>query len=299
MSTLQVDQSHAIHYEVHGNMEGNTFLFIHGGPGLGTDERCLEFFDLKTSNVILFDQRGCGKSTPLRHLKNNTTQHLVDDIHRILDHLNIDKVYLFGGSWGSTLALLFSIQYPQKVCGVVLRGLFTATSKERRHFETGGTEMNYPSAWKRFLSVVPTKYHQVPFKYYFEQILGGDFSNQEKHAFEYSLYGYVVAQSNRESIDFEAVLRDGDYLTKSLLGAHYAWNDFFIPDHFIDHNMHKIRHLPIKLIQGIQDEITTHAHAISFCSKHKNVELISVPGGHSAHDPKIKDALIKAVQSFK
>ena len=134
---LPVDARHEIYFEVHGNGQAKTVLFLHGGPGLGTSHRDLSFFDLNQTQVILLDQRGCGQSRPNGDLQNNTPTDLVEDINRLLDYLGLEKVVLFGGSWGSTLALLFAIAHPQREEGMVLRGVFLASREERHFFERG------------------------------------------------------------------------------------------------------------------------------------------------------------------
>lgn len=152
---LKVDAIHSIYYEHRGNTNGPCFLFLHGGPGIGTSEQDYDFFDLQKTSVILMDQRGAGKSKPKASLESNTTQHILDDIEQLLKHLGQKTVYLFGGSWASVLAFLLAIEKPYLVKGMILRGLFTASSRERRYFEQGGTALFYPKVWARFLAQVP------------------------------------------------------------------------------------------------------------------------------------------------
>jgi proline iminopeptidase len=152
---LPVDDLHQIYWEESGNPDGLPVLFLHGGPGVGTEANHRTFFDPNFYRIILFDQRGCGKSLPYGCLTNNTTWDLVEDINQLREFLAIDRCLLFGGSWGSTLALAYSIKYPQNVLGLILRGIFLCRQQELDWFYRDGANALSPIAWQRFIESIP------------------------------------------------------------------------------------------------------------------------------------------------
>jgi len=249
---------HQLYYEHHGNQDGPTILFLHGGPGLGTSSNDLNYFDLKKVNVILLDQRGAGKSLPPGGLENNNSQALVSDILTLSNDLAIEKFLLFGGSWGSTLALLFAIAHPTRVLGMVLRGLFTASRKERQFFEEGGTKLFFPKAAARYRRQVPHTYSGSISTYYFQEILAGDISKQEKMAYELMYYGISVSRKKPYSTaEIESRLAGGNFRKQARLLAHFSTHDFFIPDEYIIQQLPSITQLPIRIVHGRYDMITT------------------------------------------
>lgn len=295
--SLKVDDGHDVNYQVHGNENGETFVFLHGGPGIGVTEKDLQYFDLERDQVILIDQRGCGKSRPLRELKDNSTQHLINDIASILDGLNTQKVYLFGGSWGSTLALLFAIQFPERVKGLVLRGVFTATKKERAYFENGRHAEKFPIPWKRLCSFVPKQWENNPMEYYFNTVLTAHESLRDELTLELYRYGMAVG-TNGAKVETEEFVPSCDYVTRGILLAHYSIHDFFISDGYIQQMMHCINHVPIKLVHGIHDHVTLFSWAEDFAGKFENVDLIPVNAAHSPYNKAMVFHLKKAVEQI-
>lgn len=152
MGYLQVDKEHSIYWEESGNAKGKPILFVHGGPGSGTDPKHRRFFDPNAYRIILFDQRGCGKSKPHSSLHNNTTWHLVDDMEKLRAHLKIDKWAVFGGSWGSTLSLTYAESHPDRVSALILRGIFLCRQKELKWFYQSGTHYIFPDQWEKFVA---------------------------------------------------------------------------------------------------------------------------------------------------
>lgn len=298
INNIKVGEQHYLYYETHGNDNGTTILFVHGGPGLASKSSDLNIFNLNKHNVILYDQRGCGKSTPKGDLNSNTTEHLINDINKIISYLNIERIYLFGGSWGSCLSLLYAIKHPENVAGLILRGLFTATKQEREHFEKGGTKIYNREAWNRYLSFVPNEHHQNPTEYYFKQILLGDLNTQEKYSYELIHYGYSVSRKKCKTTNIHDDLKNVDYLTRAKILSHYSLNNFFIPDNFIETNMYKISHIPIKLVHGIHDNLTLFSHAKRFSHKFDNVELYEITAGHSPIEKQMEKELKRIVNKF-
>lgn len=283
---------HQLYYEHHGNQAGPSILFLHGGPGLGTSSNDLSYFDLNQVNVILLDQRGAGKSMPAGELENNNSQALVSDILEILNDLAIDKVLLFGGSWGSTLALLFAIAHPSRVLGMVLRGLFTASKRERQFFEEAGTALFYPKAAARYKRQLPGSYSGSISAYYFQEILGGDPAGQGKMAYELMYYGISVSRKEPyNSAEIESRLASGNYEKHARLLAHFSIHNFFIPDEYIIKQLPLVAHLPIRIVHGRYDMITTPQLAIELADEFKNIRLNLVDGGHSPHEACVKSAL--------
>ncbi len=292
MPYVNTQDEHQLYYEHHGNLDGPTILFLHGGPGLGTTQNDLGYFDLTIVNVILWDQRGAGKSQPAGSLENNTSQSLVADIDLLLEQLRIDKVILFGGSWGSTLALLFAIAHPDRVLGLVLRGLFTASKQERHFFEEGETALFYPKAAARYLKHVPTNHAGSMSSYYFEQILEGLPEAQEKLSYELMYYGISVSRKAPYTpSEIESRLAGANQRHYARILAHFSVNDFFVPDEYIINQLFSLSHIPIHLVQGRYDMITTPQLAIRLAEKHENIELRLVDGGHSPHESTVKTAL--------
>ena len=295
---LQVDELHRLYYEVHGNALGATILFVHGGPGIGCSEKDLQFFNLNEVNVILFDQRGCGNSTPHRELRQNTTNDLLEDILQLLRHLNRNRVFLFGGSWGSALSLLFGLKYPDKVQGMILRGVFTGAKVEREYLEKGGTINAFPKAWQRFVSKVPIKYHKAPSVYYFKKILEGTDTERDTFAYELAWYAASVSSFGKPEHELALVLRESDYVTRGLILSHYSIHDFFVPDRYILDNVEQLTDMPIHIIHGVNDHITLPRYAQALSEKLNEGKLFLVDGGHSPYDKEVKAQLIRSVNQI-
>lgn len=299
MAYLPTSDGHQLYYEHHGKLDGPSILFLHGGPGLGTSQNDLGYFDLTAVNVILLDQRGAGKSQAAGSLVNNTSQHLVADIMVLLEHLQIDKIILFGGSWGSTLALLFAITHSERVSGLVLRGLFTASKRERRFFEEGEAALFYPKAVNRYLKQVPATHTGSISSYYFKQILKGEPEKQDKMAYELMYYGISVSRKVPYTpAEIESILAGANQRLYASILAHFSVHDFFLPDEYIINQLHIISHIPIHLVQGRYDMITTPQLAIQLAEKHENIVLNLVDGGHSPHEATVKTALQKEIASL-
>jgi proline iminopeptidase len=165
---INVTGGYKLYFELYGNPKGIPVLFLHGGPGAGFSDSDKQFFDKRRYNVVFFDQRGSSRSKPFGSIKKNTTQDLVEDINRVLDYLNFDKIYIFGGSWGSTLALVYAIHNPKRVLGLILRGVFLANKYSLDHYINGGIKEFFPDVWDRFVSIV--KKGEKPADFYLKKI---------------------------------------------------------------------------------------------------------------------------------
>ena len=237
---LQVSKLHQIYFETKGNRNGIPVLVVHGGPGGGSNTKDFHFFDPNKYFAILYDQRGAGKSLPSGELNENNTNELVDDIALLLDFLGVKKTVLFGGSWGSCLSLLFAIRYPKQVAGIVLRGSFLGTLKNRVHFENGGNQQQFPEPWKRFLSLVPVEERENAFDYYLTQLLESNIEQQKIYAYELERYGIIHSMVGITPELATKRLANFDGVNNLRIFAHYSKNNFFIPDEFILNHAEKI-----------------------------------------------------------
>ncbi|MEO1713040.1 MAG: alpha/beta fold hydrolase [Bacteroidota bacterium] len=295
---LPVDDLHEIYFEVHGNGQGETVLFLHGGPGLGTSHRDLSFFDLEQTQVILLDQRGCGQSRPLGTLKNNTPKHLVADIASLLDHLGVERVILFGGSWGSTLALLFAIAHPQRVSGMVLRGVFLASLEERRFFERGELQNLYPKAWARYAGKVPTEQRSEVSAFYYQKILHGTAEEQKEYAYELAVYGMSISPFPLTIAEIDQVLQGRDYTSRGIILAQYSTHNFFMPDRFIWDQLPVLAKIPVHIVHGYSDHITLVKYAEQLAAQLPAAELYLIKGGHSPFEESLQKQLIDCVKQL-
>ena len=171
---LQVSPLHTLYYEQSGNPHGKPVVFLHGGPGAGCNGKCRRFFDPRVYRIVLFDQRGCGRSTPHAELRENTTWDLVADIERLREHLRIERWQVFGGSWGSTLALTYAETHPERVTELVLRGIFMLRHAELAWFYQKGCDMLYPDAWEKYLAAIPEAEHDDLIATYHRQLTSDD-----------------------------------------------------------------------------------------------------------------------------
>ena len=185
---LKVSPIHSLYYECYGNPNGKPVLFLHGGPGAGFSDDSSRFFNPDIFNVIFFDQRGASRSLPFGNIEENTTQDLINDINQLLDFLNIEKVLLFGGSWGSTLALVYAIQNVERVTGMLLRGIFLGDKASVDYFINGGVKAQFSEVWERFESLVPPNERGNIPRYYLEKMLSEDETISNRFAYEWAYY---------------------------------------------------------------------------------------------------------------
>jgi proline iminopeptidase len=285
---IKVTDGYKLYFELYGNPKGVPVLFLHGGPGGGFSDSDKQFFDKRRYNVIFFDQRGSSRSKPFGSIKNNTTQDLVEDIDKILDYLNFEKVYIFGGSWGSTLALVYAIHKPKRVRGLILRGIFLANQYSLDHYINGGIKEFYPDVWNRFVSLV--KKGEKPANYYLKRILSKDKKISEKFAYEWAYYEMSFYTINKIA-DPDKILKTFSYRSLAILEAHYIINKCFLPEDYIIKNINKIKNIKTTIVQGRFDFICPPIQAFRLHSKLNNSKLNIVSAGHSSSDEEIKKAL--------
>ena len=291
---LDVGNKHSIYWEECGNPNGTPIMFLHGGPGAGCFPVHRRFFDPNHWRIILFDQRGCGRSTPTGSIQANTTQYIISDIEMIRKDLDIDKFVIFGGSWGSLLALAYGVQYPDKCIGFILRGIFLGTTEELRWFlfEMGRF---FPDAHKDFLSVLPEIEQKDLLPNFYKRLLNPD---PKVHL------NAAQAWSSYESSCSRLVPPPGQSIATSLplarIECHYFINNMFLTDTYITDRLNYIEHLPCILIQGRYDIICPPWTAQNLASIWKKSKLKLIENaGHSAFEPGINLALLEATEEMK
>ncbi|UCH97452.1 MAG: prolyl aminopeptidase [Candidatus Aminicenantes bacterium] len=297
---LPVSGLHKIFYQLGGNPRGKPIMVLHGGPGAGCTPYYFRFFNPKQFHVILHDQRGCGKSTPYGELKENNTQELVKDIEKLRKHLNLGPVILFGGSWGSTLALAYGETYPQNVKGMILRGIFTATKREIDHFYHGGTALHFPGNYQKLTDLLdhPDK-KNFPAQL-LEKLQSKDPAVREKYAHAWARYENKAAllEISDQVIDnFSKVLNPYAF---SLLENYYMANGCFLEEGQLLKNLDKLKDIPIILINGRYDMICPPITAYKLHQELPKSRLIIVEkAGHLVMEPRIQRELLSAVKQFE
>lgn len=308
---LETNSEHVLYWEESGNPSGSPILMLHGGPGGGTNPDQRRFFDPAHYRIILFDQRGSGKSYPQGCLNNNTTWDLVDDIDRLLDHLKIDRCIIFGGSWGSTLALTYACEHPKRVKGLILRGIFLGRQKELDWFYKRGANAISPEAWNLFLDPIPQEEREDLIQSYYRYLTDDDLYTRMRAAASWAIWEYANIQLNLDE-------RISDLLNSSILfnvyvamygrqvepmariECHYFINKcFFNSDNWILDHIQRIKSIPTIIVQGRYDLICPFENACELHQALPQSKLKIVIGGHASTEPEILDALIRATEEFK
>lgn len=294
---LDVGDGHSLYVEQSGNPTGYPVVFVHGGPGGGSSPVQRRFFNPELYRIILFDQRGCGRSLPHACLKENTSRHLVEDMEYIRQHLSIEKWGLFGGSWGSTLALLYAIHYPEHVFELILRGIFLMQQYELNWFYQDGTNSLFPEAYEDFQALIPREEQGDLIKAYYQR-LTGDLSLEEKIPFAqaWSLWeGSTVTLIPDHMQKSHAIDPDFAYAF-SRIEAHYFYHKGFLDrDDYILHHIDRIRQIRCVIVQGRYDAICPPRSAWKLKKALPRSKLILVPvAGHSAFEPAVQHQLLLA-----
>ncbi|MEZ4703704.1 MAG: prolyl aminopeptidase [Bdellovibrionota bacterium] len=290
---LPVGDGHELYIEDCGPADAFPILFMHGGPGAGFSDRDKNFFDLTTQRVIFFDQRGAGRSKPFASLENNTTLHLVQDALRILEHFELEKCMLFGGSWGSTYALSFSVAHPEKVAGMVLRGIFLGTDAENDHFFRSGTCKTFPDAFENFLSLVPKDHQNQALLHYAHQLAHADLETQKKYADAFVRFELSCAKLIYDPQAIEDILKEEDSLAFARIESHYLSNLCFLEDGYILRNIHKIKDKPISMVHGRYDAICSAKVAFELHKALPTSQLYFTVAGHASTDTETFERLKK------
>ena len=296
---LKVDDIHELYIEESGSVDGIPVIFIHGGPGAGSAACHRRFFDPEKYRIIVFDQRGAGQSTPHASLENNTTQHLVSDMEAIRELLGIQQWVLFGGSWGSTLSLVYAQTHPEKVLGIVLRGIFLCRPQEIEWFYQKGTGRLFPDAWQDFCAPIPQKERDDMVGAYYERLTSDDELIRTKAAKAWSIW---EGRTSTLKPSNEVVNSFGNLHTAVSLArieCHYFMNDSFLKPNQILKDAAKLKDIPSIIVQGRYDVVCPMESAWDLHQALPASELDIIPdAGHSAMEPGIIDALVKATDKM-
>lgn len=296
---LDVSGGHQLYIEQVGTPEGIPILFLHGGPGAGCEPYHRRFFDPQAYRAVLFDQRGCGRSTPHAGLRENTTWDLVADMETLREHLGIERWLLFGGSWGSTLALAYAERHPERVIGMVLRGIFLCRNEEIAWFYQSGAHHVFPDYWEEFLSPIPVAERQDILGAYHRRLTGENELQRMAAAKAWSIWEGRTASLhyNRSVIDFFSQPRTA--LSLARIECHYFVNHAFLRPNQLLEEVGRLAHIPGVLIQGRYDLICPMTSAWELHQAWEGSELIVIPdAGHSAAEPGIRHTLVETTDRF-
>jgi proline iminopeptidase len=297
---LKVSGSHELYYEESGNPQGKPVVFLHGGPGGGTEPKMRRYFDPSRYRIILFDQRGCGKSTPFASLEQNTTWDLVSDIETLRQHCRVERWQVFGGSWGSTLALAYAETHAERVTELVLRGIFLVRHEEFRWFYQEGTNWIFPDFWQEFENHIPLDERGDLLSAYYRRLTSADVSVQRAAAKIWSVW---EGRTSRLIPDPELIARTGgDEFSYAFarIEAHYFVHDAWLTQgRGLLENVARIRHVPAVIVQGRYDVVCPVKSAWDLHTAWPESQLVIVPdAGHSASEPGIIHELVSATDRF-
>jgi len=292
---IDVGQGHRIYMEQSGNPTGIPVIILHGGPGGGCSPAMRRYFDPKTYRVILFDQRGCGRSRPYASVTDNTTWHLVDDIEKIRKLLEIDTWMVFGGSWGATLSLVYAQTHPDRTSYLILRGVFLMTKAEIDWFYGGGAGKFWPETWARFVAPIPDGERDDMVAAYHRRLFSGDLREEVRFGRAWSAWENALASIHSSGMSGES---PGDYARAfARLENHYFINNGFLEyDGQILSNMGKISHIPGVIVQGRYDMICPPTSAWRINELWPAAELKMVRNaGHALSEPGISAELVRVM----
>lgn len=298
---LKVSVLHEIYYEQSGKKDGKPVLYLHGGPGGGTSERDRRYFDPKVYRIILIDQRGAGKSKPAAELKENTTWDLVADIEKLREHLHIDKWVVFGGSWGSTLSLVYAETHPTRVKALVLRGIFMLRRRELMWYYQDGANHIFPDSFEFFEEPIPLVERHDMMSAYHRRLTGDDSEVQLKCAQRWSAWEMATSRLIVDPELLKRVEADAWALQFARIEVHYFVNGGFLrSDSQILDDLPKIKHIPCTVVQGRYDVVCPAESAWHLHKHWPEAELHLIPdAGHSAKEVGIVNALLNATDKYK
>ena len=298
---LRVSNLHELHYEECGNPKGKPVVFLHGGPGGGLDPKYRRYFDPSAYRIVLFDQRGCGRSTPFASLEENTTWDLVADVERLRSHLGIEQWQVFGGSWGSTLALAYAQTHPKRVTELVLRGIFMLRPQEIRWFYQEGASFMFPDIWQPFLEHIPAEERHDLLHAYYSRLTDPDRDVQLAAARVWSVWEGSTSclLPNKELISHSA--SDDFAHAFARIECHYFVHGGWLTEgRELLANMDRIRHIPAVIVQGRYDVVCPAKSAWELHRAWPESSLRIVPdAGHSAGEPGIVHELVTATDVFR
>jgi proline iminopeptidase len=298
---LAVDDHHRIYYEQCGNPQGKPVVFVHGGPGGGAGEDYRRFFDPAAYRIVLFDQRGCKRSTPYASLVDNTTWHLVEDIEAIRRKLGIERWMVFGGSWGSTLALSYAQRHPEHITELVLRGIFMLRRSELLWFYQDGASHLFPDAWEHYLAPIPEVERGDLMSAYYRRLTSDDEQTRLAAARAWSIWegSTSLLYPNAEKIAETGA--DDFAVAFARIECHYfVHGGFFEVEDQLLRDVDVIRHIPTVIVQGRYDVVCPARSAWDLYRRWPESDLVIVDdAGHSAFEPGIRSELVAATDRFR
>ncbi|MBD2500509.1 prolyl aminopeptidase [Anabaena azotica] len=297
---LQVSQLHTIHFEESGNPEGKPVVLLHGGPGGGCPPFYRQYFHPEKWRLVMFDQRGCGKSQPHAELRENTTWDLVNDIEKLREHLGIERWVVFGGSWGSTLSLAYSQTHPERCLGLILRGIFLLRQKELRWFYQEGASYIFPDAWEEYLKPIPEDERDDLLTAYYKRLTSPDLQVRLAAARAWSIWEGSTSRLFPDPQLMQTFGADNFADAFARIECHYFVNKgFFAQEDQLLLNVHRIRDIPAVIVQGRYDVVCPMVSAWELHRAWPEAEFIVVPdAGHSMSEAGIRSALIEATDRF-
>ena len=296
---LALDALHTMYWEVSGNPRGVPVVFLHGGPGAGSSAKHRRFFDPSFYRIVVFDQRGAGRSEPLGELRDNTTPHLIADIERLREHLGVERWLVFGGSWGSTLALAYGEAHPGRCLGFVLRGIFLCRPSEIDWF-LYGLRTVFPEPWRAFSGFIPEAERGDLLDAYFRRLCDPEPELSLAAARAWSVYEGSCSTLLPDVATVNYFADERVALGLARIEAHYFRNGIFLPDNALLANVHRLAHLPAVIVQGRYDMVCPIVSADELARAWPRAEYQVIPdAGHSAFEPGIRSALVGATDAFR
>lgn len=300
---LAVGDGHSIYFEVIGPKNAKPFVYFHGGPGLSFSKRHQRFFDKKKHRVLFFDQRGCGKSTFQKLLRNNTTPQLVSDTLKLMDHIGMKKAVMVGHSWGSTMALAVAITAPRRTLGVVAASIFLADHKSINYLYTGGAENFIPEAFSNFISRVPARQRKSPIKFYYK-IIKREYAAQSKkplYAREFNLLsgaamfpglprGELIQGWRQDSVEKS--------LHMTMIESHFMAHQCFLPRDFILNNARRLNKFPVSILHGFNDLLCPIGQAYALHQRIRKSTFTTLDCGHSTRAAVYSKAVKEAIKNI-
>ena len=296
---LDLDGRHTMYWEVSGNPEGRPVIFLHGGPGAGAGPDHRRFFDPRHYRIVVFDQRGAGRSTPLGDLTDNTTPHLIADIERLRDQLGIMRWHVFGGSWGSTLALAYAQAHPERVSALILRGIFLGSAAEVDWFLYGMSKV-FPENWRTFAGAVPEAERGDLMAAFSRRLNDPDPKVHLPAARAWSMYEGSCSTLLPSPQTVAAFGEERHALGLARIEAHYFKNGVFLEPGQLLAGVARIRNIPATIVQGRYDMVCPIETADALHRAWPEADYLVVPdAGHSAMEPGIRRALVAATERYK
>ncbi len=295
---MPVGDGHQLCVEECGRPDGIPVITLHGGPGGGVSPALRRFFDPRKYRIILFDQRGCGRSTPHGGLEANTTRHLIEDIERIRERMGVDQWLVFGGSWGATLSLAYARAHPDRCLGLVLRGVFLCTQIELDWFYRHGANMLFPDAWERLVEPLAPEEREDVIRAYYERLAETDIVRRRPDALAWSRWeSALISMTGDPSAPLADPIR-ADALAR--LETHYFLHKgFFEKDGILLEDAARFNHLPGVIVQGRYDVVTPPRSAWALAREWPKARLQMIgDAGHAAGEPGVVDALVRATDAF-